>query len=329
VTNTSRMFGSAAGLLLGIASVASMAQGGPGTSATERARPIRWVVPQPPGTASDTMARTIAQKLSEQWSRPIVIDNRTGANGIIGADAVAKSAPNGLTWLNAYVGNHATNPALHKNLPFDAVKDFAAVAMLGVVPYVLVVNPGLPVKNVKDLIELARHKPGELTYGGPTGSMNQLMGVMLNASTGVKMLFVPYKVMRDATLDTVAGRIHSCYSSAVVSVPLVKSGKLRALATTSGRRTESLPDVPTIAESGFPGFDVTPWFGILVRAGTPPTTINEINSAVNSLLGQKDVADKFAGAEPNPLTPQAFEKIIRDDMVRWGKVIKDAGVVAE
>ena len=327
--STTRIVAGAATLLLALASVPAIAQGGPGATSAERARPIRWVVPQPPGTASDTMARTIAQRLSEQWARPIVIDNRTGANGIIGADAVAKSAPNGLTWLNAYVGNHATNPSLHKNLPFDAVKDFAAVAMLGVVPYVLVVNPALPVKNVKELVELARQKPGELTYGGPTGSMNQLMGVMLNTSTGVKMLFVPYKVMRDATLDTVAGRIHSCYSSAVVSVPLVKSGKLRALAMTSGRRSAMLPDVPTIAESGVPGFDVTPWFGILVRTGTPPATIKEINSAVNDLLGQKDVAEKFAGAEPNPITPLEFEKIIREDMVRWGKVIKDAGVVAE
>jgi len=237
--------------------------------------------------------------------------------------------PDGLTWLNAYVGNHATNPALHQKLPFDAVNDFAAVAILGVVPYVLVVNPSLPAKSVKDLIELARQKPGELSYGGPTGSVNQLLGVMLNSRTRIEMLFVPYKVMRDATFDTVAGRIQLCYSSAVVAAPLVKSAKLRALAATSGKRSASLPDVPTIAESGFPGFDVTPWFGILVRAGTPPSIIGDLNGAVNKLLEQNEVVERFAGAEPFPVTPQQFERIIREDMVRWGKVIRDAGVVAQ
>ena len=301
----------------------------PDSALDDPSRPIRWVVPQPPGGASDTMARVVGQKLAEQWERPIVIDNRPGANGIIGANVVAKSAPNGLTWLNAYVGNHATNASFYKNLPFDPAKDFAAVATLGVVPYVVVVNSSLPVANLQELIALAKKTPNQLIYGGPNGSVNHLLGVMLNSMAGIDMRYVPYKVTIDAVIDTVAGRIQVCYGSSVAVIPFIRSGKLRALAVTSAQRSKSLQAIPTIAESGYPDFDVAPWFGILVRAGTPTALIRKINADVNKLLMQKEVVDRFAGAEPLITTPEQFAQIVRDDIVKWAKVIKDAGIRAE
>ena len=314
--------------------IAAAAAGAARTSSSALAqddlsRPIRWVVPQPPGGASDTMARVIGQRLAEQWGRTIVIDNRPGASGIIGASVVAKSTPNGLTWLNAYVGNHATIASIYKNLPFDPVKDFAAVATLGAVPYVLVVNPSLPAKTVQELVALAKKEPGQLIFGGPNGSVNHLLGVMMNSRAGMDTRYVPYKVMIDAVIDTAGGRIQLAYGSSVAVIPFIRSGKLRALAVTSGRRSDALREVPTVAESGFPDFDVTPWFGILVRACTPVALIRKINADVNKLLVQKDVIDRFAGAEPLVTTPEQFQKIVRDDMVKWAQVIKDAGIRAE
>jgi len=298
-----------------------------GATVESGARPIRWVVPQPPGSASDTMARVVAQKLSEQWGRAIIVDNRAGANGIIGASLVAKSAPDGLTWLNAYLGNHATNPALYKTLPYDHERDFATVCVLGVVPYVAVSS--LPVSGLQEFISLAKNNPGTLMYGGPTGSVNHLIGAMLNSAAGVNVRYIPYKLAIDAVIDSAAGRISIAYTSVTAAASYVRSNKLRALAITSARRTAVMPDVPTVAELGYPGFDVAPWFGILVRSGTPTAIIQKINTDVNRLLGMKEISDRFAGAEPLITTSEQFGKILKDDTIKWGKMIKELGLNAE
>ena len=294
-------------------------------------KPVRWIVPQVPGGASDTLARVIGQKIGDQWGRQIVIDNRVGANGIIGTDIVAKSAADGYTWLVAYVGTHATNPALYRKLPYDTNKDLTAVATLGTLPFVLIVGNGLPAAGLQELIALAKQQPGKLTYGAPNGSVNHLLGVMVNAAAGVNMLFVPYRSPTDALTDTVSGRIQLAYSSAALAMPFVRAGKARVLAVSAARRSNALPEVPTIAESGVPGFDVNPWFGLFVRAGTAAPVVGKINSTVNTLLTQKDIIERFAlvGAEPLINTPEQFAKIARDDVVKWAKVVKDAGVAVE
>lgn len=294
-------------------------------------RPIRCVVPQVAGGASDTLARVVGQKLADQWGLQIVIDNRIGANGIIGTDIVAKSAPDGYTWLSAYVGTHATNPSLYRKLPYDTNKDLTAVATLATVPFVLIVNTGLPVTGLQELIALAKQQPGKLTFGAPNGSVNHLLGVMVNSAAGTNMLFVPYRNPVDAVTDTVGGRIQLTYSSAPLAMPFVRASKVRLLAVSTAKRSIALPDVPTIAESGVPGFDVNPWFGLFVRAGTPASVIKKINSTINSLLTQKDLIERFAvvGAEPLVTTPEQFAKIAREDVVKWAKVVKESGLTLE
>ena len=245
-------------------------------------RPVRFVVPQTPGGASDALARVTGQKLGDRWAQQFVIDNRGGAGGNIGTDTVAKSAPDGYTWLLAYVGTHAINAALYKKLPFDPDRDFAPVATLATLPFVVIVNNNLPVKNVQELIALAKTKPGGLSYGSAgSGSVNHLLGVMLNSLGGVNIVHVPYRGAAAALTDTMSGQVQMYYASMPSVVQHVRAGAVRAIAVTSATRSDALKDVPTIAESGFPGFDVNPWFGILVPAGTPAAVIGKINGDVN------------------------------------------------
>ena len=220
-------------------------------------RPIRFVVPQTPGGASDALARVTGLKLGDRWAQQFVIDNRGGAGGNIGTDTVAKSAPDGYTWLLAYVGTHAINAALYKKLPFDPDRDFAPVATLATLPFVVIVNNNLPVKNVQELIALAKTKPGGLSYGSAgSGSVNHLLGVMLNSLGGVNIVHVPYRGAAAALTDTMSGQVQMYYASMPSVVQHVRAGAVRAIAVTSAARSDALKDVPTIAESGFPGFDV-------------------------------------------------------------------------
>ena len=295
-------------------------------------RPIRFVVPQTPGGASDALARVTGQKLGERWNQQFVIDNRGGAGGNIGTDTVAKSAPDGYTWLLAYVGTHAINAALYKKLPFDPDRDFAPVATLATLPFVVVVNNNLPVKNVPELMALAKTKPGGLSYGSAgSGSVNHLLGVMLNARGGVNIVHVPYRGAAAALTDTMSGQVHMYYASMPSVVQHVRAGAVRAIAVTSATRSDALKDVPTIAESGFPGFDVNPWFGILAPAGTPAAVIVRINADVNQMLAQKDVIERFAnlGAVPFATTPAQFSGIAHDDIVKWAKVVKESGATVD
>ena len=296
------------------------------------ARPIRFVVPQTPGGASDALARVTGQKLGDRWAQQFVIDNRGGAGGNIGTDTVAKSAPDGYTWLLAYVGTHAINAALYKKLPFDPDRDFAPVATLATLPFVVIVNNNLPVKNVQELIALAKTKPGGLSYGSAgSGSVNHLLGVMLNSLGGVNIVHVPYRGAAAALTDTMSGQVQMYYASMPSVVQHVRAGTVRAIAVTSATRSDALKDVPTIAESGFPGFDVNPWFGILVPAGTPAAVIGKINGDVNQMLAQKDVIDRFTnlGAVPFATTPAQFSRIAHDDIVKWAKVVRESGATVD
>jgi len=299
---------------------------------TYPSRPIRFVVPQTPGGASDALARVTGLKLGDRWAQQFVIDNRGGAGGNIGTDTVAKSAPDGYTWLLAYVGTHAINAALYKKLPFDPDRDFAPVATLATLPFVVIVNNNLPVKNVQELIALAKTKPGGLSYGSAgSGSVNHLLGVMLNSLGGVNIVHVPYRGAAAALTDTMSGQVQMYYASMPSVVQHVRAGAVRAIAVTSAARSDALKDVPTIAESGFPGFDVNPWFGILVPAGTPAAVIGKINGDVNQTLAQKDVIDRFTnlGAVPFSTTPAQFSRIAHDDIVKWAKVVRESGATVD
>ena len=299
---------------------------------TYPSRPIRFVVPQTPGGASDALARVTGLKLGDRWAQQFVIDNRGGAGGNIGTDTVAKSAPDGYTWLLAYVGTHAINAALYKKLPFDPDRDFAPVATLATLPFVVIVNNNLPVKNVQELIALAKTKPGGLSYGSAgSGSVNHLLGVMLNSLGGVNIVHVPYRGAAAALTDTMSGQVQMYYASMPSVVQHVRAGAVRAIAVTSAARSDALKDVPTVAESGFPGFDVNPWFGILVPAGTPAAVIGKINGDVNQTLAQKDVIDRFTnlGAVPFSTTPAQFSRIAHDDIVKWAKVVRESGATVD
>ena len=294
-------------------------------------RPIRVVVPQIPGGASDALARIIGQKLAEQWRSQLIIDNRGGAGGNIGTDIVARSVANGYTWLVTYEGTYAINATLYRHLPFDSRKDFAAVATLAAVPFIMVVNNSLPANTLAEFIAIARAKPGDLKYGAANGSVNHLLGVMLDGRAGIKTVHVPYRGAADSLTDTISGQMQVNYASLPSAVQLVRSGRVRAVAVTGGKRAPALAEVPTIAESGNPGFDIAPWFGIFTGAGTPQSIIRKINSDINALLTQKDVTDRFAniGAEPLIMTPEQFTRIAHRDIEKWGKVVKESGATLD
>ena len=289
---------------------------------------VRIVVPQAPGGASDALARIIGQRLSERWHQPVVVENRAGAGGLIGTDVVAKSAPDGYTLLLAYDGTHAVNASLYKSLPFDPLKDFSAVATLANVPFVLAVNASSPTKDVREFIERAKANPGKLNYGSAgNGSVNHLLGAMFSKAAGVELVHVPYKGAAQAISDLLGGSVECVFTSIPSVVGQIQSGRVRALAVTSGKRSAALPNVPTIAEAGIPGFDVAPWFGLLAPAGTPPQIVKQINDNVNALLKTKDVIDSFAaqGAEPLATTPDGFGGLLKRDIDKWAVVVRESG----
>ena len=317
-----RWSGLTAALALMLASAGASAQSYP-------TKPIRLVVPYPAGGPLDIMARAIGQKLTEAWKQPVVVDNRAGAGGNIGADFVAKSAPDGYTLLMGAVATHAINPSLYSKIPYDPVKDFAPVALVAQVPNILVVNPAVPAKTVRELIDLARAKPGSLNFGsGSTGSTGHLAGELFNTMAGVKMVHIPYKGAAPATADLLGGQVQLMFDNLASALPNVKAGKLRALAVTTLTRSPAMPDLPTIAESGLPGFDLTTWFGLLVPAGTPPEIVARLNAEIVRALDAKDMRERLEkmGAEPlSNNTPEHFAAFIRTEAAKYAKVVKDSG----
>jgi tripartite-type tricarboxylate transporter receptor subunit TctC len=258
-----------------------------------------------------------------------VIENRAGAGGVVGTDVVAKSAPDGYTLLVTYAGSQAINPALYPKIPFDSVKDFQTVATLASTPFVLIVHPKLPAKDLAEYVALARAKPDALTYASSgNGSVNHLLGEMLKTEADIKMLHVPYRGVAPAITDVIGGQVDSAFSSVPSVLQMVQTDKVRALAISSAKRIAAAPEIPTIAELGFPGFDVNPWWGILAPAGIDATIVRKINEDVANILRTKEMIDFLAaqGAEPLMTSPEAFLKILEADVVKWAKVVKSAGV---
>ena len=292
-------------------------------------RVVKLVVPQTPGGATDVFARKIGQLLGEKWGQPVVIENRAGAGGVVGTDVVAKSAPDGYTLLVTYAGSQAINPSLYQKIPFDSVKDFQTIATLASTPFVLIVHPKLPAKDLAEYVALARARPDALTYASSgNGSVNHLLGEMLKTEAGIKMLHVPYRGVAPAITDVIGGQVDSAFSSVPSVLQMVQTDKVRALAISSAKRIAAAPGIPTIAESGFPGFDVNPWWGILSPAGIDVTIVRKINEDVAGILRTREMIDFLAaqGAEPLITSPEAFLKMLEADVVTWARVVKSAGV---
>ena len=292
------------------------------------ARPVRLSVPFPAGGTTDILARAIAQKLSEGLGQQFVVDNRPGAGGNIGADFVAKAPPDGYTLLMGTVGTQAINTSLYAKMPYDAAKDFAPVVLVAGVPNVLVVNTALPVRTVADLVKLAKEKPGTINFASSgNGTSIHLSGELFKVMTGVQMSHVPYKGSAPALVDLIGGQVQVMFDNLPSALPHVKSGKLRAVAVTSTKRAPALPDVPTIAESGVPGFEATSWFGILGPAGTPRDVVTKIDAEANKALQSSEMKEKLLsqGAEAAGGSPEQFGDYIKSETVKWAKVVKESG----
>ena len=312
-----------AGLLL--VAVASPAQNFP-------AKPVRVITPFTAGSAIDTLARVLGQKMSDAWGQQVVIDNRIGANGIIGTEAAAKAPPDGYTIHLGNISTLAVNPHLYLKLPYDAVKDFLPLTLAATIPVVLVVHPSLPVKSVKELIALAKARPGQLNYAsGGTGSAQHLPMEMLRVDAGINITHVPYKGLGPAFNDVLGGQVPMMFAGVSNVVPHIKTGRLRVLAIGSPKRSATLPEVPTVAESGVPGFDFDSWTGYLAPAGTPKEISVKLHADITRTLGLPEVRDKLTalGFDLAGGTPEAFATLIRNDIARFGKLIKAAGIVPE
>ncbi len=289
-------------------------------------QPVKIVVPQTPGGASDTLARVMSQKLSEKWGQPVVVENRAGAGGNIGMEGVARAPADGHTLLMSYSGTHAINGALYKKLPFDPQKDFEPVATLATLPFVAVARSGSKVGTVPELVAAA--KAGSLTYGSAgNGSVNHLLGVMFSQAAGIKLTHVPYRGAAPAMQDLLAGQIDLVFTSLPSVSGAVRQGTLRPIALTSRQRAKAFASIPTIAEAGYKNFDVNPWFGLFAPAGTPLSVIRRINSDVNELLTLPEVIEKFTsqGADVFATNPQQFDTLLRADIVKWSEVVKSSG----
>ncbi len=312
-----------------IAAVLSAAGCGMGAAAATAAesypsRPIRLVVPTGAGGNTDVFARVVAEKLKEPFGQTVIVDNRPGASGIVGTDIVAKAVPDGYTLLMAFP-SHPVNPSLYKDLPYDTVKDFAPITMVTSVTQVLVVNPKLPVRNVKELVAQATEKPGQFNHGVVgAGSLGDLCARTLTAMTGVPLTQVPYKGAPQIVTALISGEIQVYFSAPVAVLPQIKGGRLRALGVSTKKRLAVIPDVPTLAESGVPGFEVVGWNGILAPAKTPKPIIERWHHEVVKVLRTPEVeADITAqGIEPIGNTPEEFARILRTDVDRWGKILK-------
>ena len=292
------------------------------------AKPVKLIVPQAPGGATDVFARYVGQRLSARWGQPVVVENKAGASGIVGTDAAAKSPADGYTLLVTYAGSQAVNQSLYSKIPFDSVKDFQTVATIARTPFFLVVGGGSPIKSFQDLVARAKATPGSVTYAtSGNGSINHLLSESLKVEAGVNMLHVPYKAIAAAMTDVIGGQVDNAFASVPSAIQLIRGGKLRALAVSSAHRNSSAPDVPTIAELGYPSFDVNPWWGILAPAGTPRAIVDKVNADVSDTLRQADVQAFFhdQGAEPLAMSPDEFASLLRDDVQKWAKVVKTSG----
>jgi tripartite-type tricarboxylate transporter receptor subunit TctC len=289
---------------------------------------ITIVVPFPPAGTTDLLARIVGQALSVELGQTVVIENKGGAGGNIGGQLVAKAAPDGYTLLMGTVGTHAINSSLYKKMPFDAIKDFAPLSRVANVPNMLVVNPSQPYKTVAELIAYVKANPGKVSYASSgNGTSIHLSGELFNSMAKIEMQHVPYKGSGPALIDLIGGQTNVMFDNMPSSIQHVRSGKLRAVAVTTAQRSPELPNLPTIAESGLPGFEATSWFGLLAPAGTPPAVISKLSQAIIKVLGQADVKKRISeqGGEVVSETPEQFAAFIQAETLKWGKVVRDSG----
>jgi tripartite-type tricarboxylate transporter receptor subunit TctC len=292
-------------------------------------KPVRWVVPFPPGGSADVNGRIIGLELAKRLGQQVVIDNRPGANGIVGSEHVARAAPDGYTLLQGNVGQMTTFPSLYAKLPYDPVKDFAPITVLQTTTTTVVVTPALPVKTVQELVALARRNPGALNYtASGAGSTTYLTGELLKRRAGIHMEFISYKGSGPALTDVMAGFVQVMFEAMPSALPLIRSGKLKVLAVTSKDRSPILPQVPTLHESGFPGFDMVSWQCLLAPAGTPQAVIDRLHAEVVQVLRSPEIAQKLTeqGGQVVANTPAEFARFIRDETAKWSRIIMDAGI---
>ncbi|MGH8617236.1 MAG: Bug family tripartite tricarboxylate transporter substrate binding protein [Burkholderiales bacterium] len=304
---------------------AAMAQGYPG-------KPVRMISPFAAGGGVDFTARLVSQKLTEALGQTFIVDNRAGAGGVIGTELVAKAPPDGYTLVLGSAGPMTILPALSAKLPYDPLKDFAPITLVTSMPYVLVVHPSLPVKNVKELLALAKAKPGQLNFASPgNGSTTHLAAELLKTSANVDMVHVPYKGVAPAVVDLLAGQVQFMSGDLSTVMPQVKAGRLRALAVTSAKRSAQVPDLPTIAESGVPGYDASGWFGVLAPAATPAEIVTRLNAAIVKGISTPDSRAKLAtlGGDVVGSTPAEYATFLREDLAKWSKLIKTIGLKAD
>ncbi|MBO9688581.1 MAG: tripartite tricarboxylate transporter substrate binding protein [Mitsuaria chitosanitabida] len=314
-------------------SVAALAAVSVGTSAQASdnwpSQTVKIVVPFAPGGTSDVIAREIAMRLQLSLKQTFVVDNKAGAGGVLGADSVAKSAPDGNTILLGTIATHAINPALLPKMPYKADKDFAPVILLGKISNVLLIGPGSQAKTVKDIVAAAKAKPGDITFASAgQGTSQHLSGEVFRLMTGAGLTHVPYKGSAPAIQDVMGGQVPMSFETVTVALPQIKAGKVKALAVTSAKRSAQLPDVPTLAESGVPGFDVSSWQAFYMPAGTPASTVAKFNAEVQKIVAMPEVKAKMEalGLEYTPNTPAQFAEFQKAEQAKWAKVIKDGNV---
>jgi tripartite-type tricarboxylate transporter receptor subunit TctC len=316
----------AAAVLLSTVAIAASAQTAYPT------RPVRYIVPFTPAGTTDFLSRVLAQKLTEIWGQQVIIENRPGAGSNVGAEIAARSTPDGYTLYMAQIASHGINPTLYRKLNFDPVRDFAPVTRVATLPNLLCVHPAVPARTVQELIAHSKAIGGKLNMGSAgTGTSPHLSGEIFKAMTGAQWTHIPYKGSAPALADLLGGQVQAMFDNIPVPLPHVKSGKLRALGVTSLKRSQQLPDVPTIDETGVKGYDVVSWFALMTPAGVPKAILAKIHADAVKVLGMPDVRERIiqAGVDPSPTTPEELAAFIRAEIAKWGKAVRDSGATAE
>jgi len=295
-------------------------------------KPVRIIVMYGPGSTIDIMARLIAPKLNEALGQPVIVENRPGAGGAIGMDMAAKAPPDGHTLTIGATGPSVTNPLLYPKTPFDPIRDFAYISLIATGPAVIAVHPSIPAKNVKDLVALAKARPGQLNYGSPgVGTSPHLAGELFKLVTTTSIVHVPYKGNAEAITDLLGGQISIVFTGVPPVIPLMQAGKLKLLATTGDKRIPTIPDLPTIAEAGYPGAAMGIWYGLVAPAATPKDVLARLHKEITRIQTLPDIRERFVqlGTEPTSSTPERFTSLVREELAKWGKVIKAAGIKVE
>ena len=305
--------------------------GGDALAQAYPSRPVRIISIFPPGGGNDILCRAVAQKLTENLKQQVIVENRPGANGIIGTEAAARSAPDGYT-ITLIPSGHAVNASLYRKLPFDSVKDFTPITLAGSSPLVVALHPSVPVKSIKELVALARARPGQINYGtAGVGSSGHLAGALFESMTGTTLAHIPYKGMSLAVTDVIGGQVYMTFGTSLSVVPHVRSGRLRALAVTGAQRSPALPDLPTVAESGVPGYEASLWYGFVGPARLPAEIVQRLNAEIAAALAAPEVRERLAsqGVDARSSTADEFARLLVSDLDRWAKVVQRLGLRAE